>query len=451
MKYWAIALCVICIGGLNSPGFSQPKPKTEYVGNARTPMGIAWIGFGLLTFELATAEDLKRLPFSRNQGDIVFENGLHDNDRLTLDWYISKDKNVVKIRGIPLLLVETKDGNKILYGDLDGDGRFLPNDRFRFSPIFDVSGSATREPFERFGQMVGMDSETTLTFPLPGSFLKRYAVNIYSSSLYDKLRLQDNTHPNTRVLWYALYQVANGEVIVYGRKVLVQFSIDPRDGSMLPTAFRGIDCDGDGKINSEVGSTESAYIFDGDPTPIFHVGNHYLSVDRFDSRSGKIVLTEHPESEYERVELRLGAEFPDFNFIDLDGRKGSIAEFRGKYVLLDFWGTWCSGSRDDLPYFKEAYEKYRAQGFEILGVDAEESRDNLARFVAEKKIAWRQATAESTVQWVRNKVRIQDHGYPTHILLDPNGRILSVGRKGELPLDGEGLRGTLAKLLRPLP
>ncbi len=241
--------------------------------------------------------------------------------------------------------------------------------------------------------MVGMDRETTLTFPLPESFLKRYAVNIYSSSLYNKLRLQANIQPNTRVLWYP------------------------------------------------------AYIFDGDEKPVFHVGEHYLSVDQFDRVTGRITLKERLASEYARTELVKGAKLADFTFIDLEGRNGRLSEFHGKYLLLDFWGTWCSGCREEMPFYKKAYEKYRGRGFEILGIDAEETKDRLAEFVLKNGITWRQATAESTEELLRKKLRIQDHGYPTRVLLDPQGKILSLGHDGELPLGGKDLIKTLETLL----
>jgi len=235
--------------------------------------------------------------------------------------------------------------------------------------------------------------------------------------------------------------------MVNGRKVLVQFGVDPRDGGMLATGYRGMDCDGDGKISNDTGSIESAYIFDGDEKPVFHVGEHYLSVDQFDRVTGRITLKERLASEYARTELVKGAKLADFTFIDLEGRNGRLSEFHGKYLLLDFWGTWCSGCREEMPFYKKAYEKYRGRGFEILGIDAEETKDRLAEFVLKNGITWRQATAESTEELLRKKLRIQDHGYPTRVLLDPQGKILSLGHDGELPLGGKDLIKTLETLL----
>ena len=56
---------------------------------------------------------------------------------------------------------------------------------------------------------------------------------------------------------------------------------------------------------------------------------------------------------------------------DLDGEPRKLSEFRGKYLLVDIWATWCKPCVADIPLLKEAYAKYRTRGFEILGIDNE--------------------------------------------------------------------------------
>ena len=69
--------------------------------------------------------------------------------------------------------------------------------------------------------------------------------------------------------------------------------------------------------------------------------------------------------------LAVGSQVPDFEFTDFNGKQRRLAEYRGHYVLLDFWATWCSPCLADIPHLKEIYLKYRGKGFEIIGMDSE--------------------------------------------------------------------------------
>ncbi len=456
MKSLIIFITVtLWFGGTHVSGQTQASSRAEYVGKVDVNMDLAWSGYTPLQFSPATPEDLQKLEVPLKGGEKIFASGTNVEDRFQLAWFSTQNRKTVRIKGLALLLVETAEGELSLFADLDGDGRLSSKERFQF---LQISGKSKWRPVESWyadtlGVNVNIDKEAELRIPLPGSYLPYYVVHIFWSKSYDEARKRTpfNGDPSLRFLWRPLYPVANGVANVAGRRVTVQFEVDPRTGEMLPTGYRGMDCDGDGKISNETGSIESAYVFDGDQLPVFHVGEHYLSIDQFDRVTGRITLKERLASEYARTELVKGAELPDFSFIDLDGRNGRLSEFRGKYLLLDFWGTWCSGCREEVPFYKAAYAKFRDRGFEILSIDAEETRDKLSKFVAEHGITWRQATAESTEEWVRKNLRIQDHGYPTRILLDMQGKILSLDREGELPLGGKELIKTIEQLLLEKP
>lgn len=131
-----------------------------------------------------------------------------------------------------------------------------------------------------------------------------------------------------------------------------------------------------------------------------------------------------------------GAKVPDFDFTDFSGQPHRFSEFQGRYVLLDFWATWCSPCLADLPRLKESYLKYRAKGFEIIGmnsetlgqdqVDAEFIRDSAARareIVSNRGITWVQATNDTSVP-VAVKVFGVDN-LPAKILVDRDGRMVA--------------------------
>lgn len=107
-----------------------------------------------------------------------------------------------------------------------------------------------------------------------------------------------------------------------------------------------------------------------------------------------------------------------------------LSSLKGKYVLLDFWGSWCGSCRASHPHLKEIYSKYKEKGLEIVGV-ANEKSDNLE----DAKKAWLKAISDDGIGWIQvlnNYDKASTdllmsygiNGFPTKILLDKNGKVL---------------------------
>lgn len=128
--------------------------------------------------------------------------------------------------------------------------------------------------------------------------------------------------------------------------------------------------------------------------------------------------------------LVAGAKFPDFEEKDLDGQPLSIAKYKGKVVLLDFWATWCGPCVGELPNVLKVYEKYQGKGFEIIGVSLDRDEAKLKSFIKEKKMTWPQYFDGKG--W-ENKLsgRYGIRSIPATFLLDGEGKIIASNLRGE--------------------
>ncbi len=114
---------------------------------------------------------------------------------------------------------------------------------------------------------------------------------------------------------------------------------------------------------------------------------------------------------------RKGEVAPDFEMTDLEGRTFRLSDFKDKYVVLDFWGTWCPWCVKGLPRMKAYHKKYAGK-VEFIGISNRDKTDRLKEFLQEKDIRWRNAqNAEENNPDVVLMYGVS--GYPTKILLAP--------------------------------
>lgn len=119
-----------------------------------------------------------------------------------------------------------------------------------------------------------------------------------------------------------------------------------------------------------------------------------------------------------------GTEAFDFTRTDINGQKLSLLSFRGKYVLLDFWGSWCVPCRKGNPHLKELYSRYKDKGFDIIGIAKnDDTKDAWLKAVKMDGLPWHHILCDSL------DIKYNITSYPTKILLDTKGTI--IGRFGE--------------------
>lgn len=76
----------------------------------------------------------------------------------------------------------------------------------------------------------------------------------------------------------------------------------------------------------------------------------------------------------------------DFTLTDMDGKSISLADFKGRPILVNFWATWCPPCKQEIPAFIELQDRYRSEGFVVLGVSTDDPADALRQFAAEYKM-----------------------------------------------------------------
>jgi len=152
-----------------------------------------------------------------------------------------------------------------------------------------------------------------------------------------------------------------------------------------------------------------------------------LTEEQKNSNTGKALILKIESNK----STAIGKPVIPFAQIGIDGTMVDINAYKGKVILIDFWGSWCVPCRISHPALKELYDKYKSKGFEIIGISNEIANSN--RDKKKQDIAWRKAVKEDGLTWpqilydpaIKDIVKEYDiNGYPTKFLVDQNGKFV---------------------------
>lgn len=139
--------------------------------------------------------------------------------------------------------------------------------------------------------------------------------------------------------------------------------------------------------------------------------------------------------------VQIGKVAPAFTQNDTTGNPVKLSDFKGKYVLLDFWASWCPDCRVESPDLVKTYQQFKGENFEILGISFDKDRNSWIKAIHADKLHWRHVS--DLKRWQNDVGTLYGvKSIPQNVLIDPTGKIVAKN------LHGDALRTKLKEVLK---